>query len=188
MGGLKARTPVPPTVIRWSVLDGTVVAVGAAAGVVETEPEGEAPPVAAALKAASLSPGLTAKTMPDWLQCVAWRQYAQMGVVCLTVSSAIGKLLVTVAATGMKPESKPPARGEQGVARVDWVTVWFFWWKVNRITSPTFALTDDGLKARTPVPPTVTSIVAARASWADASSKTEPRAKWRIATIKGLKN
>jgi hypothetical protein len=42
--------------------------------------------------------------------------------------------------------------------------------------------TDGGLNFRTPGPPTITSIVAERASWADASRKTEPRAKWRIAT------
>lgn len=52
--------------------------------------------------------------------------------------------------------------------------------------SPTFALTDGGLNFRTPGPPTITSIVAERASWADASRKTEPRAKWRIAT--GMQN
>jgi len=67
LGGLKAMTPVPPTIIRWSALDGTVVVGTAAAD--ETETEGEALPVAAALKAAKLLPGLTAKTMPDW-QCV----------------------------------------------------------------------------------------------------------------------
>lgn len=86
----------------------------------------------------------------------------------------------------MNPESKPPARGVQGLSKLDCVTVWFFWWKVNRTMSPTFALTDGGLNFRTPGPPTITSIVAERASWADASRKTEPRAKWRIAT--GMQN
>jgi len=69
LGGLKAMTPVPPTITRWSVLDGTVVAEGDGAAADEAETEGEALPVAAALKAAKLLPGLTAKTMPDW-QCV----------------------------------------------------------------------------------------------------------------------
>jgi len=63
LGGLKAITPVPPTMILWSVLDGTAVAVGAAADV--DEAEGAAPLVAAAWKAARLLPGLMAKTMPD---------------------------------------------------------------------------------------------------------------------------
>jgi hypothetical protein len=78
LDGLKAITPVPPTTILWSVLDGTAVAVGAAADA--DDAEGAAPVVAAAWKAAKLLPGLIAKTMPDW-QCVDWRQYAQIGVV-----------------------------------------------------------------------------------------------------------
>jgi hypothetical protein len=78
LDGLKASTPVPPTTILWSVLDGTAVAVGAAADA--DEAGGVAPLVAAAWNAAKLLPGLIAKTMPDW-QCVDWRQYAQIGVV-----------------------------------------------------------------------------------------------------------
>lgn len=39
-----------------------------------------------------------------------------------TVNSAIGKLSVTSAPTGTNPESKPPCKGEQGEAKVDWVT------------------------------------------------------------------
>lgn len=183
LDGLKAITPVPPTIIVWSVLEGTEVAVGVAADV--DEAEAAVPLVAAAWKAANSLPGLMAKTMPDW-QWFAWRQYAQIGVVFWTVSSAVGKLLVRVSATGMNPESKPPARGAHGLSKVDWVTVWFFCWKVNRTTSPTLALTDDGLNFRTPGPPTVTSKVAARAMWADAKMKSEPRAKWRIATIKTM--
>jgi len=72
LGGLKASTPVPPTITLWSLLVGTDDDVGAADEVDETD-EGVAPPVAAAWKAANLSPGLTAKTMPD-LQWVDWRQ------------------------------------------------------------------------------------------------------------------
>ena len=63
LGGLKAITPVPPTMILWSVLDGTAVDVGAAADV--DAAEGVAPLVAADWKAAKLLPGLIAKTMPD---------------------------------------------------------------------------------------------------------------------------
>jgi len=166
-GGLKARTPVPPTTILWSRLEGTeLVDVGAvddvAVGGAEAEAEAEAGvlPVAAAWKAANLSPGLIAKTMPA-LQWVPCRQYAQIGVVRCTVSSATGKLLVTASATGMlqmkkkvqdvaltpslrmklayNPVSKPPAKGVQGLCKVDCVTVWFFWRKINRTTSPTFA-------------------------------------------------
>ena len=33
---------------------------------------------------------------------------------------------VVPAATGMKPESPPPATGAHGAASVDCVTVWFF--------------------------------------------------------------
>ena len=83
--GLNARTPGPPTTTRWSV----PVGVG---GGVEVEVEGggvdvtaggvEAggllPAIAAALKAANLSPGFTAKTIPCW-QWFAWRQNAQIG-------------------------------------------------------------------------------------------------------------
>ena len=70
-GGLKAKTPVPPTTTLWSRLEGTeLVDVGAAAVVTVAEAEAEAEadagvlPVAAAWKAANLSPGLIAKTMP----------------------------------------------------------------------------------------------------------------------------
>jgi hypothetical protein len=34
------------------------------------------------------------------------------------------------------PESKPCAESWQGLANVDWVTVWFFCWKVNSTVSP----------------------------------------------------
>jgi len=79
LGGLKVRL-VPPTITLWSELGGTEDAVGVGAVVDEVEEEGVPPvPVAAAWKAANLSPALMAKTMPD-LQCVLCRQYAQMGV------------------------------------------------------------------------------------------------------------
>ena len=37
------------------------------------------------------------------------------------------------------PESKPPSAGAHGLARVDWVAVWFFCLNVNCILSPTLA-------------------------------------------------
>jgi len=37
--------------------------------------------------------------------------------------------------THAKPVSKPPARGLQGSARVDWVTVWFLGLKMKVIVS-----------------------------------------------------
>ena len=45
----------------------------------------------------------------------------------MTVTFQTGKS-VALAATGWKPESTPPAIAKQGAAKVDWVTVWFFWW------------------------------------------------------------
>lgn len=30
-----------------------------------------------------------------------------------------------VSGTNMNPESKPPARGSQGLPKADWATVWF---------------------------------------------------------------
>lgn len=159
LGGLNASTPVPPTMILWSWLVGTVVEVDVAeVDVAVALAELEAvPPVAAAWKAARLSPGLIAKTMPcrQWFPC---RQYAQIAVVRVTVSSATGKLLVTVSATGTlklkvwdflkslapwtnpyNPVSNPDASGVHGLSNVDCVTVWFFCWKINRTTSPIFA-------------------------------------------------
>jgi hypothetical protein len=66
--------------------------VGAAAADVAAEP------VAAAWKAANLSPGLTAKTIP-WAQWPACAQYTHTGLVSCTVNWARGKS-VSLAATG----------------------------------------------------------------------------------------
>ena len=41
--------------------------------------------------------------------------------------------------TGSKPESKPPSFNPQGLAKEDWVTVWFFGLNVNRTISPGLA-------------------------------------------------
>lgn len=37
------------------------------------------------------------------------------------------------------PVSKPAALRWQGLSNVDWVTVWFFCWKLKTMTSPTWA-------------------------------------------------
>jgi len=62
--GLKARTPVPPTITLWSLLDGTADVVET--GVVADETVGGEPAEAAAFawKVAKSEPGLTAKTIP----------------------------------------------------------------------------------------------------------------------------
>lgn len=104
--GWNARTPVPPTMIRWSEpvgegseADVEVGGVDVEAGGVETE---ELPvPIAFALKASNLLPGFTAKTIPCW-QWPDWRQYTQIGSVSRTVSWAAGKGPFKLsAATGM---------------------------------------------------------------------------------------
>lgn len=65
LGGLKARTPVPPTIILWSLLDGTPDDVGTGAGPDVDETEGGE--VAADWKAANCEAlaGFRAKTMPE---------------------------------------------------------------------------------------------------------------------------
>jgi hypothetical protein len=58
---------------------------------------------------------------------------------------------LALAATGMKPESKPTwfvvalVRRVQGAAKDDWVTVWFFDWNSKVTVSPTAAVTWLGL-------------------------------------------
>lgn len=59
--------------------------------------------------------------------------------------------VVALAATGMKPESKPTwpevdvrVRERHGVAKEDWVTVWFFTWNWKVMVSPTLAEMFDG--------------------------------------------
>lgn len=83
----------------------------------------------------------TAMTMPapQWL---AWRQYTQMGLVSLTRTVHVGKV-VAVSATAMNPESNPTApvvpvdeSGLHGLANVLCVAVWFFWWNSNVMVSP----------------------------------------------------
>jgi hypothetical protein len=75
---------------------------------------------------AELSTALIAKTIPapQWLKGVFWAQYAQIGAVSFTVMFQLGKSVVTLSATAMKPELKPGAadallmlRGLQGSAK-----------------------------------------------------------------------
>ncbi|OJT02314.1 hypothetical protein TRAPUB_7154 [Trametes pubescens] len=51
-----------------------------------------------------------------------------------------------VGGTKMKPESKPPARGSQGLAKADWATVWLpgIPSKTKVTTEPLVTLTDEG--------------------------------------------
>ena len=62
-----------------------------------------------------------------------------------------------------KPESKPFAMGEHGVANVDWATVWLPGKpsKTNVMTEPFVAVMEAGLKASSIVPltsPTLTCV------------------------------
>lgn len=61
--------------------------------------------------------------------------------------------------TTYNPESKPcpveELKGEQGFAKLDWVTVWFFCMNWNVIVSPTWAVMFAGWNARLG-PPTTT--------------------------------
>jgi hypothetical protein len=75
-----------------------VVPVGVAVVVAAAEEEAEFPS-AFALNSSNFLPGLIANTMPDCRQCVACRQYAQMGSVLVTVISAPGKGPSTLSAS-----------------------------------------------------------------------------------------
>lgn len=46
------------------------------------------------------------------------------------------------------PESKPAAERWQGLSKVDWVTVWFFCWKVKRTESPGWAFYEYVISAK----------------------------------------
>jgi len=102
-------------------------------------------PIALFLKLVNeLGPELTAFTAmtmpaPQWL---AWRQYTQMGLVSLTRTVHVGKV-VAASATATNPESNPTApvvlvdeSGLHGLANVLCVAVWFFWWNSNVMVSP----------------------------------------------------
>jgi hypothetical protein len=111
---------LPPTMILWSweVEDGEVaVAAGAAldaAGEVDEVPVEVVFPMAAARKAGNLSPGLMAKTMPFW-QWPVWRQYAQTGLVSVTVNCACGKgPLVLLSDTNILPRRDQISGETQG--------------------------------------------------------------------------
>jgi len=86
-----------------------------------------------------------------------------MGVVSLIWMVYVGNPVVTVSATGMKPESNPvcpvvevEAMDLHGLAKVDCVTVWFFCWNWKVIVSPGLAVMLLGVKKSFPVPPTTT--------------------------------
>ena len=89
-----------------------------------------------------------------------------MGAVSLMVRDQVGKSVAS-AATGKKPELNPIllpvvvlVKGKQGALNEDWVTVWFFTWKMNLMVSRGEALTRLGVKVRFPLgPPTMTSMV-----------------------------
>jgi len=89
---------------------------------------------------------------------------------------------VALAATGMNPESIPLTlvvvlrKGVQGVANADWVTVWFFEWNSNSMTSPMEAEMLEGVYVR-PLAPTwmVTVAAEAKAGMAARTARTEKR-------------
>jgi len=93
----------------------------------------------------------------------------------VTLTVTVG-WVVALAATGMKPESIPAPAPEvalggmrvQGLAKVDWVTLWFLGKKVKVIVSPMAAVIDGGSKVKAEVPlanaPTNTPVLAA---WTD---------------------
>lgn len=74
----------------------------------------------------------------------------------MTCMATWGGGLTVLFALGTKPESMPPARGSQGVAKDDCVAVWLLLSKVKTTESPTAALTSAGVKTRPAAPPTVT--------------------------------
>jgi len=61
-------------------------------------------------------------------------------------------VLATPLAVGTKPEKNPPAKGTQGLAKDDCVTVWFFGKYENTISSPISAVKSFGEYARAPSP------------------------------------
>lgn len=74
-------------------------------------------------------------------------------------------MVVEVLSTGKKPESIALAPLTlQGVANVDWVSVWFLDMNKNEIVSPTEAFTLVGSNAKLLFAPTETLICAAEAS------------------------
>lgn len=93
----------------------------------------------------------------------------------MTVTENEGAV-VAPAATGWKPESIPDARGWQGAAKDDCVTVWFFGKKTKETVSPTEALTELGEK-ESPLLPTWTWISAADAEVAAAMAARAAEAR-----------
>ena len=87
---------------------------------------------------------------------------------------------VALAATGWKPELRPPAMGWQGAPNDVWVTVWFLGMKTNSTVSPGFAVTWLGLYSSAD-PPTMTWKLVAEAVVARVARAAEARVK-RILT------
>lgn len=135
-----------------------LVVVGTGLLVPEGEPlEEDVEPMALALKASKVFPlegALIANTipLPQW---PLWAQYTQTGVVSFTLTVKVGKVAASVP-TGSNPELKPFIMGLQGLAKVDWVAVWFFGWNSKVTVSPGRAATVFGWNVRVPLLPTVT--------------------------------
>jgi len=100
--------------------------------------------------------------IPAW-QCLACEQYTQIGLVSVIATVNVG-LTVSLGETGLKPEKNPWVVGSmseigvQGLAKVDWVTVWFFGLNWNWTKSPIAAVTWSGRYSVVPLEfPTVTT-------------------------------
>jgi len=73
--------------------------------------------------------------------------------------------------TAKNPESTALGPGAHGVAKVDSVTEWFFDMNWKWIVSPSWAVTEVGLKANWPPSPTEMLISAAEAARAETRAK-----------------
>lgn len=94
----------------------------------------------------------------------------------MTLKLKTGKV-VAVAATGMNPESTPPAIAAQGLAKVLWVRVWFLGWNSKVTISPTAAVTWFGEKVKPEAPTTTLWVV-----WAKTAG-TATRAATAVANL-----
>ncbi len=86
-----------------------------------------------------------------------------------------------VGGTKMKPESKPPERGSQGLAKADWATVWLpgIPSKTKVTMEPLVTLTDEGVKASAGVPrPSEPTWICAHAVRDKAAHVTEHALPW----------
>jgi len=78
--------------------------------------------------------------------------------------------IVEVGSTAKNPESIPLDACVQGTAKLDSVTEWFFETNWKWIVSPSWPITEEGLKTKPPSP-TRTLISAAEATRAEARAK-----------------